>query len=471
MNKRNCKLKGLWWVPQERCGNFEHIERHLTVNPKWYDRNEPRPDPIICTKVQGDYIGLPIAWGMQEYPDPDYLNLCSEGGVLEAPKRPDPNHPLASPGQAQFIEDLFKAMQEQHVALARAPTGSGKTVSFLSAAADNGRSTLLITDRTYLGFKQWIPQAMDKIGLTRDQIGIVQGKQCDYKKPFVVAIAKSLTENIYPKEFYSAFGLLGIDETHKFAAPTLAAIAPMFNPQTSVAMSATTERKDGLEIVFKRHFGEVSVQGTAKALPCHVKIVDYHDGGHARIPHGNHGVAVTILARLRDRNQIMVNEIKELYDDGRNILVIGDNIRHLQVLEEMCWRAGISDKATGQFTRERYYYETKHDTHKGKPAKIKIQKKSRVTDDYLEWVQKYARIIFATYGMMKEGTDIPRLDAGIDVTPRSEWEQVGGRVRRPMPGKRIPLWVTMRDTYHKGLMGYFNGRMDDIIKTGAKVIK
>ena len=36
---------------------------------------------------------------------------------------------------------------------------------------------------------------------------------------------------------------------------------------------------------------------------------------------------------------------------------------------------------------------------------------------YLAWCEEHAQVIFATYAMMKEGIDIPRLDAGVEATP------------------------------------------------------
>jgi superfamily II DNA or RNA helicase len=47
--------------------------------------------------------------------------------------------------------------------------------------------------------------------------------------------------------------------------------------------------------------------------------------------------------------------------------------------------------------------------------------------------------------MMKEGVDIPRLDAGIEALPSADNIQAIGRIRRPFPGKKRPKWFSIID--------------------------
>ena len=46
---------------------------------------------------------------------------------------------------------------------------------------------------------------------------------------------------------------------------------------------------------------------------------------------------------------------------------------------------------------------------------------------------------------MAMGVDVPWLDAGIDLTPRTEPEQVLGRVRRQYDGKKMAHWFSPVD--------------------------
>jgi hypothetical protein len=71
---------------------------------------------------------------------------------------------------------------------------------------------------------------------------------------------------------------------------------------------------------------------------------------------------------------------------------------------------------------------------------------------------------------MKEGTNMPWLDAGIDATPRADGEQAIGRIRRPMPGKPTPVWFTLIDTEIPILRGYATARLRDYANCGVTII-
>ena len=80
------------------------------------------------------------------------------------------------------------------------------------------------------------------------------------------------------------------------------------------------------------------------------------------------------------------------------------------------------------------------------------------SDATLDRVKAEADYIFATYGMITEGIDIPRLDAGLDATPLGKATQITGRIRRPMPGKAMPIWITLRDLMCAKSMKWFDKR-------------
>jgi len=462
----------MWYVPVERIANIELVKRNMQVTPIWFDKRKARPKPIRqCDYERAGYVGFPVWRGMQDYPDKNYIDDTSRGGILKARKLPDPNHPLAGVGQAEFMVDMLAHFDEHPVGLAIAGTGSGKTVSALWLAGKRGRSTLAVTDREFLGFEQWIPQAMDKLGIPEDEIGIIQGDVCQYDRPFVVAMAKSLLECEYPPEMYDAFGTMFVDEVHKFGARQMSRIMQCFTAETKCGLTATPKRGDGCQRLFLDYYGPCQIECEGDALPFQLKVVDYIDRtGSGRMP-TSHGMRVQRLARDDARNKLCVNEIITMYNEGRTIVVIGDDIKHLQRLEEMCWKLGIPKDETGQFSRERYIFKTHVDTHRGQKMEIKRQKKVRITNEYLNWCKEHARVIFSTYGMMKEGIDIPRLSGGLDVTPRREAIQVVGRIRRNVPGKIKPRWVTIRDRSHEALMRIYGERLRDYMEEKAEILQ
>lgn len=467
----NCILHDMWYVPEDRLPPASVIKNTMKVQPVWFRTfNQPKPKPIAqCCFEEKGYVGFPIYYGMKMHPDPDFINETSAGSEFTVSRFPDPYHEYASSGQPEFMDALIEHFKDNVVGLAKAGTGTGKTVCALNLAARRGRSTLVITDREHLSFDQWIPEAVEHLGLSDSQIGIVQGKKCEYDKPFVAAIAKSLIEREYDPEFYSAFGTVILDELDVFGTQRMYQIMCMFNAECRLGMTATEKRADNAHKLYLDYYGPPRIVAKGDALPFQLKIVDYYDRGGGKMP-SNPGVRRQRLASDDERNRLIVREIINLYNDGRQILVLGDDIRHLQRLEEMCWKQGIPEDETGQFSRERYIFTKHPGEHKGEKVTIKKMKKSRVTSDYLAWVKKHATIVFATRGMMKRGTNIPRLDAGIDAMPRMEATQEVGRIRRPFKDKRIPLWVTIRDRSHDCFMRAFKARMRDYIQEKAEIL-
>ena len=75
------------------------------------------------------------------------------------------------------------------------------------------------------------------------------------------------------------------------------------------------------------------------------------------------------------------------------------------------------------------------------------QEKKKTSNGYVDAILQDTgiRIYLATYGVMAMGVDVPWLDAGIDLTPRTEPEQVLGRVRRQYDGKKMAHWFSPVD--------------------------
>ena len=75
-------------------------------------------------------------------------------------------------------------------------------------------------------------------------------------------------------------------------------------------------------------------------------------------------------------------------------------------------------------------------------------------------------------GMIKEGVDIPHLDRGTDVSPRSDGVQIIGRIRRRLKDKSIPVWMTIRDRSSEALVRITADRIRDYkTSRGVEVIE
>jgi hypothetical protein len=68
-------------------------------------------------------------------------------------------------------------------------------------------------------------------------------------------------------------------------------------------------------------------------------------------------------------------------------------------------------------------------------------------------------VILATRGSMKEAVDVPRLKAGIDLTPIADAAQEIARIRRPSDDADTPVWLTVLDDNVGILRGFYVKRL------------
>ena len=439
-------LAGWLYVPTGQLPPLPLLRKQLTVIPKAAPGYEkPRPIPMFDETVPG-YTGVPIEWGFDHLPATAKVrDRTTNGHPITVERRPDPHHPDAPPGQDKFMDGMEAACREHHTVLAEAGTGTGKTVAFLETAARLGRTTIICVHLKRLQ-KQWVNQIHRLLGVPLSDIGIVRGATCQYKgKRFVVAMMKTLAMRTFEPEFYRYFGLVGYDEVHKCGAFMLSRCLGQFHAGVKVALTATVKRRDGAEGVYLRYFGSAKVVSRQKPMPCTVRPVFY------KAPGFMWGTTRQQLAksvsRDKRRNRMLVNEIMKLYNDERQILAVGEHIDHIEDLILLLLKRGVPFAHIGQFT----------DQHRREDGK-----RGKTSEAYLEWVMATPPIVFATYGMVTEGIDMPRLDAGIDLVPRSDFKQLVGRIRRTRTGKREALWVTPVDVSIRKFVSAYHSRLRDV---------
>lgn len=479
-NTDSIKLGGWLYVPLKylSVAELEYLYKNLVYrNP--FPRNVQDEqgewetvynDPIILydMRLKG-HIGVPRAFGVERYKHFKggvFDSFLTDGFDMQGTyKRPDPNNKAVKDPefQAKFMEDLYVAAQSKHSFLATAPTGSGKTVSALDMAIRLGRTTLIMVHLERL-MDQWINEAIIPIiGGDMNRIGIVQGPTCDFEgKDFVVGMLHSLNLRSYPREFYRHFGTVIFDEVHKVGTNFFAPSCPMFTARVKVGLSATLGRRDGGDKIFMWHLGGVEVFSDAEALPMKVYVRKYSRPEYKKFS-GNLGSLCSSLSKDSKRNLMIAGLVKRMYGKDRNALIVSHSVKHLQKLMKLSKDIGVPEESMGQFTGQQFV-EVEDDSGK------KILKKRKLPLKHLTFVKANAKLIFATYGMMTEGIDIPRLDTGIDTVPRGSATQLIGRIRRPLPGKKEPLWITILDEDTTMAKRLFKGRLKDYRNNNAEVI-
>lgn len=318
--------------------------------------------------------------------------------------------------------------------------GKGKTVMALELARRFKTSTCVLVHKAFL-MDQWEERINQFLpGIT---VGKWQQDRADSGEDFdiVLAMVQSLTgSREYPQEIYDSFGFVITDEVHRFAAPVWQSAIVKFRAKYRLGLTATPERRDGMQAVFLKHIGGIghTIKGHA-STPSVYKIetsAEYSPASytlHWKV-YGdvNTSKLITILANDKSRSQIISNYAVRAVSTGRKVLILSDRLAHVDYI------AGeIDANTTNDITVGKYIGGMK----KGKLA-----------------LSAECDVIVGTYAMAQEGLDIPELDTLLLATPKTNITQSVGRILREFPGKKDPVVVDFVDSKIEVLWAYWCAR-------------
>ena len=384
-------------------------------------------------------------------------DMRSDGIAIKAISRIQPR----SEEQARVIQDSHALLRQDvsHVIAAR--TGSGKTVMALDIVCRLRRSTLVVIPKTDL-IDQWRDRILEHTTIKPDEIGLIQQGVCDVEgKKIVLGMLHSLAidDGRYPDWIFDAFGLTVFDEVHRVAASTLSVVAGLFNSKLRLGLSATPYRIDGKDKTIQAHIGEVRVRTEAGTM---TPVVGLYSSpwkppttdGYTPIFYeaGKTMHVEKSIAHDKARNDLLMRLIMTGYKKGRRTVIFSSLVLHLQNLLDRAIEAGADPKDTALYISSTV----------GGGSRAKEKERERA---------KACRLIFSTYGMMGEGTDIPWLDCCILATPRAHVKQAAGRILREFPDKPAPAILDIVDDDGGIFRGYSYSRKAYYKELGAKVIQ
>lgn len=416
-----------------RSGELDQTIKTLTITPKDFGTFGPPPSPIESFSLADESIAVPIQWGL-DFCRRRQIEVTSElikGVEAVFTTRPNPHHPKAPKGQAEFFEAVISAMNQSCVTLACAPTGTGKTATGLNTICEYGRAGLIIVHSKEIA-RQWREQEIPKhLGIPASEVGVVEESTVRYKDcRIVVAVIHNIILKELPEDFYTHFGTIVWDEGHKLGAPAFNESTRYFAAHKKLVLTATPDRKDGCMRLITNYFGHVRAKSESTPLECHVRSIEYI---HKRKYHHMmpRATLINCVTELEDRNRQLATLIFSLYKAGRNFIGLSDRIPQLQTILEMLYAMGVPERHLALYTR------TYTDSN---------GKKCTTTAEELQEFREHARIFLATYPMAKEGLDIPRLDSGMCLSPTADGVQAIGRITRLYDNKPTPIWYVVRDT-------------------------
>jgi superfamily II DNA or RNA helicase len=430
-------------TPQEQ----QFIRTELTVSPKTMARSGPAGKPFTVYYESPLRFYVPRHWGRlhfgQEEQDamPEGLNL--------------PSHVTFKGKPYDYQEAILKTFIDAGSnGLICVPCGKGKTFMALSLAARLGKRFLVIVDKEFL-LNQWKGE-MEAFfpGL---RIGILQGSRAEVDPEdydCTICMIQSLVQKTYPESTFRSYGFSIFDECHHLGASNFSQALLKVQTNWMLGLSATPTRDDGLTKVFEWYLGKpVYWEKRREADPTViVKALQFvsEDTNYTTVPTDYKGDPV--LARLlgqvidcKERNVWIAEQILDLVKEpGRRILVLGERIKQLEVLEQLLLEA--------EPTLTIGYYV------------------GGMKEAVREAAGREAQVLLASYAMASEAMNIKSLNAVVLASPRKKVEQSVGRILRERPQERklAPLILDVLDS-HGVYMGQWRKRRAFYKACGYKI--
>ncbi len=312
----------------------------------------------------------------------------------------------------------------------RSPTGSGKTTTLIAAVVRVQLPSLVVVCDTGL-LKQWRERIEKELGI-RD-IGIIRGKTCRLR-PITLAMQQTL--NKYSSEKWAhigrAFGFVGCDEVHRFAASTFLKTVDRFAAKYRVGVSDDETRKDRKEFLLYDLFGGVAAEipkgelvtkGIIHDVALYVVPTDSEASSYQEARDSgetpNFNELLDALTADQARNELVMKIAAGCLKRGLQLLVFSQRKAHCRLLDMMFaergYRTGLLLGGAG--------YEQQFDA-----TRAGIQ-------------QETIQVGVGTFGRIGMGLDLPAVSCGIVTTPirnnRQFMSQVSGRICRTSKGKEV----------------------------------
>lgn len=325
-----------------------------------------------------------------------------------------------------YQKDALAAWRDKQDGIIVAPCGAGKTTIGMGAIESLDTKALVLVHTKDLA-DQWMTRCEEQIGVSASLVG--SGTNDD-SSSVVIALFQSLATREFRElmQWGKQFGLVIIDEAHHVPADTFAAVMMAMPARYRLGLTATPNRPDGLTPILHWHLGPTCWEITNEHLISMGLImaprIEWLFTGWNIEQHLEWSALVTRMAEDPDRNQLILERVKELVQDGRQVLVLSGRVNHCLSLAESLQEDGIE----------------------AAPLVGKMTKKARA--EVIEAARNGTMSVITATTIADEGLDIPNLEAVVLTTPtksKGRIQQRIGRVMRICENKSQPIVVDLVD--------------------------
>ena len=447
-------------------------------NPEFYKAQAMRlstfkkPRIISCADEYRDYICLPRGC------ETDLKNLLNEINVKST------WIDTTNPGEKIDITFNGSLREEQPFAVANllaynngvlcGTTAFGKTVAAIKLIAERKVNTLILVNKVSL-VNQWKEKLSEFLTINeqiklegkrgkkpRNIIGQVGGGKQIRNGIIDIAIMQSLSRMGEVKDFVKDYGMVIVDECHHVSAFSFESILKNVSARYVYGLTATPTRKDGHHPIIFMHCGPIRYRDDAK------KQAEKRPFDHFIIPRFTsfriHSLAEkeekewTIqelyaeIVKNEIRNQLIIDDVVECYQKGKNCIVLTERVEHVKILNEM-----LAPKITDTIS------VTGGMGNKG-------------TREILQKISEYPKdkpvTIIATGRFIGEGFDEPRLDTlflAMPISWKGTLQQYAGRLHRLFTGKKEALIFDYIDIHVRMFERMYNRRLSGYAAIGYKM--
>ena len=360
-------------------------------------------------------------------------------------------HGTISDIQQQTVDELMR----HDIGIFVAPPGSGKTVVGAWLAAARNCSTLVLVHRKPL-LDQWVAQLSRFLDLPPKEIGTIGSGKKKSNGILDVAMMQSLIRKDEVTDLVANYGQIIVDECHHLPAFSFERVLGEVKAKYVVGLTATPYRRDGHQPIIHLQCGPTrfslnrNQQATDEDF---TRRLILRETGFS-LSDTDRGITIqevyTRLKADRQRNHLILGDIKHSLAEGRSPILLTERKDHLEYL------AGeLRDTVKNLVV-----------LHGG----MGVKQRHKVMEHLASIPDNEERLILATGRYIGEGFDDARLDTLFLVLPFS-WKgmlvQYAGRLHRLHPGKvevqvydyvdsTVPMLAKMHEKRMKGFktIGY-----------------
>ena len=423
--------------PSEKL--LDWCKMHLVLpNPEYITRTRMNlytgktPKEISLYEKRGQSLILPFGTLR------DILHILNEGEVITDFAEPAKVDYHSQVSLYDYQEQAVQVCLAKKYGILKSPAGSGKTQMGIALIERLGERALWLTHThdLLLQSKERAERYID-----RSLIGTITEGKVDIGEGITFATIQTMCK-LDLSQYKNLWDVIITDEVHRVSgSPTTVTqyykVLNALSARHKYGLSATVHRGDGMIEATHALIGRVicSVPESAvadKIMTVSIMIVATGTplSRECLNPDGilNYTNMISYLCENESRNDVIRNSIVE--ERGKSCLILSDRVGHLETVMNSLPNEMLKDAVIINGSM--------------------VSKKAKAERDnaIAEMRNGSKKYLFATYGLAKEGLDIPRLERVFFATPHKDYAVVTqsiGRIARTFEGKADPIAIDFVD--------------------------